>query len=248
MSFSVSYSTKEYAHRRWHRGSLAAPYDDWVRRSRPEDAIFTYSNHMRSEDILRYYFVPAERLAVIKLYVEFVCYFTVLIQLSIDDNAHTIAVERLLCQREDYWGNSEMSSSAMRSGSGGVGWYKENLEDLGARLVSLDSFVARFFASDWAALSLPMTRPKITPELIQVAEACPEKMGDCRIGPWGKTVGTYLVDRISAATTIQKHYRGWRVRMATAFNPNTTLGAFYVMRDFRQLLERPPLHASMLTP
>ena len=60
-------------------------------------------------------------------------------------------------------------------------------------------------------------------------------MGDYRCGPWGKTVGTYLVDRVAAATTIQKHYRGWKARMATTFNPTTTIGAYYALRDFRAM-------------
>ena len=44
-----------------------------------------------------------------------------------------------------------------------------------------------------------------------------------------------LRKRQDASTMIQKHFRGWRVQMAITFNPTTTLGAYYVLRDFRML-------------
>lgn len=40
----------------------------------------------------------------------------------------------------------------------------------------------------------------------------------------------------SHATRIQSCFRGWRARMDYAFNPNTTLGRFYQLREFNRLL------------
>ena len=240
MSFSVSYTPKYHERQRWCQTSRAAPYDDWVRRGRPRDTIFTFSEHY-CDNILRYYFMPAERLASMTYYVEFGGDVTVVAQLSVDDRARTVEVERLHCKRENYWedGSDMNPRGGLNSGSGGIGWYKANVADMGDNL-SFAAFAAHFFAPGWTVLDLPLTRPRIAPDLVQLAEACPAKMGNYRCGPWGNTVGTYLVERDLAATTIQKHYRGWRARMATAFNPTTSLGRYYAMRDFKALLNRTP--------
>ena len=45
--------------------------------------------------------------------------------------------------------------------------------------------------------------------------------------------------RCEAATVIKKHFVGWKARMATAFNPTTTLGAYYALREFRVMVGGP---------
>jgi hypothetical protein len=49
----------------------------------------------------------------------------------------------------------------------------------------------------------------------------------------GRQARTALLRRVAAATVIQKHFAGWKVRMA---NPETRLGAYYAMREFRALI------------
>ena len=240
MSFSVSYSAKEYDHQRWYHSctlaslasSALAPYDDWVARGRPADTIMTYSMHY-CDDILRYYYMPSEKMAYMSFGAEFDCDVTVTAQLRIDDRAKTIEVDRLHCVRDNYWEDKGVMGAGqpMVSGVGGIGWYKKQLDYMGY-LVSFEAFAAKFFAPGWTFLKLPITRPHLSPEVVALAKTCHAKMGGYRSGPWGKTVGTYLVHRNAAATTIQKHFRGWRVRMVTAFNPTTPIGAYFALRDF----------------
>ena len=233
MSYSISYTRKKYAFERWYTYiDERNPYDDWISRGRPADTIFTFNMHY-NDDILTYYFMPYEGLAYMSYYIEFVGTVDVVAQLYFDDSARTIEVGRLQCTRENYW--SDQDRDEIKSGVGGIGWYKRNLDNMGHR-ISFQEFAEKFFSASWTISRLPLTRPEISPALIQLADACSMKMGDYRCGPWGKTVGTYLVHRNVAATTIQKHFHGWKVRMSTAFNPRTTLGAYYALREFRALL------------
>lgn len=52
----------------------------------------------------------------------------------------------------------------------------------------------------------------------------------------GWTTRRALRAQSDAATVIKKHFAGWKARMATAFNPTTTLGAYYVLREFRVMV------------
>ena len=225
MSYSISYSPRKYYKMRWHSCTKATPYDDWVARGRQGDAIFTYSAQFFC-NTTRYYFMPAERL----VYMSFDDYYhrcvTVVATILIDDRAKTIEIDRLQCARSKH------------GYVGGIAYYKSTLEVLTQMSAHLtfDLITEKFFAPNWTVNTLPLARPKIQPELVDLAEACPNKMGDCWFGPWSETVGTYLVHRNVAATVIQKHYRGWKVRMATTFNPTTAIGAYYALRDFRCLV------------
>lgn len=52
----------------------------------------------------------------------------------------------------------------------------------------------------------------------------------------GWRIRTMLEERVLAAIVVQKHFRGWKARMMTAFNPMTRLGAYYVLREFRAMV------------
>ena len=176
-------------------------------------------------------------------------------RIRIDDRAKSVEVEQLQCERNDHWDHGSAEEGidegvdGLRCGVGGIGWYRKNLENMKTcgtlsgeyfgRKMTFEAFAAKFFAPDWTVLQLPrfFTRPKIQQEFVALAKTCDAAMRCYYYGPWGRTVGTYFVHRNAAATTIQKHFRGWRVRMATAFNPTTPIGAYFALRDFRALNE-----------
>ena len=228
MSYSVSYSPKEFDHQRWYHSatcaSALAPYDDWVARGRPADTIMTYSIDFCG-DFLRYDFMPFEKMAYMSFDDDRGCHITVTALLRLDDRAKTIEVDRLHCTREDKDKDKDI---------GDIEWYKKQLDY--TRYVSFVKFAVRFFAPSWTIMKLSITRPHLSPELIALAKTCHAKMGHPS-EPWNKTVGTYFVHRNDAATTIQKHFRGWKVRMATTFNPTTPIGAYFTLRDFRALIK-----------
>lgn len=226
MSFSVSF-----------RGAATAPYDHWVERGRPSGTVFVRADRFGDNETVRS-LMPAEGLAYVDVYAEFaVQYFRLCAQLAFDDAERTIVVERLTCERKNYWGDGD-GDGGLASGRGGVGFYRRNLEDLGEDLVSLEVLVAMFFERSWTLKESPRTLPRTLPRI-----AWPGPARDSGTAPhgtrrWGTTVGVYHnpVDRVSAARTIQKCFRGWRVRMKTAFDPRTSLGAYYAMRGFRELV------------
>jgi hypothetical protein len=105
---------------------------------------------------------------------------------------------------------------------GGIGLYKKSVQDE----ISLDSFVGHFFGPGWTAAPLPLTRPKVKDNYLELV------LKGHIYAPMFKLVGVYNVERVEAAVTIQKMYRGWRVRMKYTFNPNTSFGEFLILRDF----------------
>ena len=145
MLFSVSYSPKCYEHEHWYHTTPAAPYDDWVARGRPQETIFTYSNHC-NDDILRYYFMPAERLAIMDYYVEFMGDVTVVARLSMDSRERTIEIDRMHCTRISYWGRDERR--------GGIGLYKTIRAEIRKRWGTTDAAPgARRSAPTWSTAS-----------------------------------------------------------------------------------------------
>lgn len=228
MSYGVSFGHKKYGI------EMTAPYDHWVQCGRPCGAVFKHSDHF-GDDIIKWYLMPAEGVAYIDSYAEFTyAEFRIYAQLSFDESKKMICLERISCERKNYWGDSE--SDEVKSGSGGIEYYRTNVENLGENFISLEIFVTKFF-SGWTVYYKPSTTPQVSHEAMRLAKECPD---DYMCGPWGITVGIYHnpVDRVSAATTIQKCFRGWRVRMKTAFDPQTSLGAYYVMRGFDELVPR----------
>ena len=49
----------------------------------------------------------------------------------------------------------------LKSGSGGIGFYKDNLNDIGDKDITLEEFVNHFFGPDWKVAPLPTTQPKL---------------------------------------------------------------------------------------
>lgn len=236
MSYGVSFGSG-HRRRRHITDADSFPYDHWVQRGKPSGAVFKHSDNF-GDDVIKWYLMPAEGLAYVDSYAEFsVEYLRLYAQLTFDEAEKKIEVERILCERKNYWEEDAANDRGTGSGTGtgGVEYYRRNLEDLGDDFVSFELLAARFFAPSWTVLALPPTLPRITDEAMLLAEqACPD---DYRYGPWGITVGVYHdpVDRVSAARTIQRCFRGWRVRMKTAFDPRTSLGAHYAMRGFAEL-------------
>ena len=138
--------------------------------------------------------------------------------MSYDEDRKIVHVERLFCERKNYWPDMLLE--------GGIGLYKKCMQDD----ISLDSFVRHFFGPKWTAAPLPLTRPKFKDNYL-------EHMLKALLyaAPMFKLVGVYNVEREEAAVTIQKMYRGWRVRMKYTFNPNTSFGKFLILRDFAKI-------------
>ena len=237
MSYGVSFGGKSHDWDRWHccGSPTAKPYDDWVARGRPYEAVFQYKVHY-GDNVYEYYLMPGMGLAYIEAYIEFVVmHVSVVARVEFDDEERTVAVESMLCERENYWGDERLSHGEPRSGAGGLGYYRKNVEALGDR-VSIEVLIEAFFGPGWALRALPLTRPRTPEELVLLAKSmCPAATGDYRCGPWTRVIAIYPFGREMAATVIQRHFRGWRVRMATAFNPTTPLGCLLELREFRKL-------------
>lgn len=235
MSYGVSFGAKTYDRERWHCCSpRAAPYDDWVARGRPHDAVFQYKEH-QGDNVCEYYLMPALGVAYVEAYFEFVVRnLSVVARVEVDVGERSVAVRRVLCERENYWGDDWGGQRpSLRSGSGGLSYYRRNVEDLGV-CVSLEALVDAFFAPGWTLRPTPLTLPHTPSDLVTLAKTvCPRAIGDYRRGPWGKAVAMYPAEREEAATVVQRFFRGWRVRMAVRFNPHTAFGAWLERREFR---------------
>ena len=123
--------------------------------------------------------------------------------------------------------------------SGGVSCLKENMSYIGeTRVVSFEHAIKLFFGDDWTAV-IPMTCPRISKRDIALCRDCDAMVRSLEL-PWGKSVAMYSSARKDAAVTIQRHFRGWRARMKTTFNPHTRIGAYYALRAFDTCLTEGP--------
>jgi hypothetical protein len=128
------------------------------------------------------------------------------------------------------------------SGEGGLSWLNRDIlgDYCEPYSLSFESAVLILFGPAWTAV-VPWTAPRISDEDLALAGACPDmyraKMAE-QWFPWGTAVAIYDSTRDDAATTIQRHFRGWWVRMRTAFNPNTRIGAYYALKEFRTFILR----------
>ena len=94
------------------------------------------------------------------------------------------------------------------------------------------TFGQRFFGPEWTAV-VPSTCPVIAEADEASAERCWfDQAAATAFVPWDKSIAMYSPVHTQAAVTIQRHFRGWRVRMRTAFDPNTRIGAYYALREF----------------
>ena len=149
------------------------------------------------------------------------------IHVLVDRETRSVNVGRLWCRSRDWW-------PKLKYGEGGIGWYKKQKQKQNLPDYKL-SFVDTFFGPGWVAGELPLTRPRVTPEEISACHELADRKREERC-PWDKVVATYFKDRTDAATIIQKRYRGWKVRLATTFNPNTPLGRFNALRSCKDEL------------
>lgn len=245
MAFCTTYNSCANPWKRLFQTATVSPYEDWVRRDRPPRTTFVNREWMEDVTLTQYIFMPTERLAIMTDYTEFANDLFVVAKLKIDETTRTIDVDGLHCERENYWPNEDgLRPGKIKSGEGRIGFYRKNMTEYtedGQRALSIDGFASKFFGADWRVLPMPMTRPTLPKALVKCAHDASEaswkwlhgyvQTKTCTIGLFD---GIHLV---RAATTIQRYYRGWKVRLDTAFNPNTKLGYFYALRDFRELCD-----------
>jgi hypothetical protein len=203
-----------------------------VRRGRCADAIFKYAEH-QCDDVLYVHFVPGERVIHVEFIMEY-CNIDAVFEFDAADDSKTVHILRVLCKTRNFWPEIQNFPKQDRCDSGGVRWYRRHADLLDD--IELETLVRRFFGEAWRLGPLPMTLPKPTAEQLAVAAACEQRLGDYHGGPWSRVIGTYFYERERAATAIQKYFRGWRVRMATTFNPDTPIGYLLEMRRFRALV------------
>lgn len=228
MSFGVSYS-KDRVCDKWFQSCQSTPFEDWQARGSILEAVFQYAAHCEDSMDVRFHFMPGYKFGCIKFYAEFVVMnFELWFEMSFDEECKIVHVERLFCKRENYW---QDTTRGLQSGTGGMGFYKKNVEDLGDD-IEIASFVGHFFGPEWRVAPLPMTRPKIREDYLVLEAGAFAHYSHYHFGPWFKVVGVYPMEREEAATTIQKMYRGWRARIKYTFNPHTSFGKFLIMREF----------------
>ena len=222
-----------------YHGALEYAYDDWVRRGRVADALLTYRDPYGDDDHRTVILRPDLAVLRIEAGIEYFD-FSLSAEIEVDVARRTVRVRRLLCTSCNHWPEIFIDGMSPSSGSGGVAWLKRNEAFFQGMPfeVSFKTAVAVLFGPAWTAV-VPLTAPRISDEGLASAEAChgiyTKAMAETWC-PWGLTVGLYDSSRHDAATSIQRRYRGWRARMRTAFDPNTRIGAYYALREFRRML------------
>jgi hypothetical protein len=238
-TFSVSYS-------RGH-GTESSPFTDWQRRGNPSDTVFFNAAH-HGDDYFSTYMCPistaatavtAATTATAIICIDVNCeYYEYSMSATViaDVPSRIVRLDRLYCTSTNHW--PEISRGPV-SGSGGIAWLKANERYIEVNEASFAHAVKTFFGPDWQAAELPMTRPRISDEHLDNMSAC-RALFKSQYGPvpWHKKLIVFYSNvRMNAAITIQRHFRGWQVRMQTTFNPGSRIGAYYAMRAYQELMQ-----------
>ena len=227
MSYGVSYSKKRYDSQNWYQSEKTkTPYDDWISRGMGP-VIFKYCEHC-NDDILEIYFNPYERLLYIHGDLDYYDYKLVC-KLLINNN--TIKLEQIFCKNINIWPEI---TRGIKTGCGGLSHYKANMKSLGHDF-SINYAIEMFFGTTWN-LIIPLTIPRISDETFEIAKKYEDDFQFYIFGPWGQIISIYKLETVLAAIIIQKYFRGWKVRMQYTYNPNTTLGRYYILKSFKTLI------------
>lgn len=219
---------------------LPYAYDDWASRGRAADTVLAYRDHYGDDDHLAIYFRPD--VGVLRVDVDG-DYFdaTLTAAVDVDEFGRTVALRRARCRSRNHWPAIFVDGAGPPSGEGGVWWLRRvdaHFRGAFPFEISFPAAVSAIFGPDWSAV-VPPTAPRATLDDLARAEESDGMyrafVADGRV-PWGRTVSLHDPTRTRAATTIQRFYRGWRVRMRTAFDPRTSIGRFYALREFRRTL------------
>ena len=217
-----------------------SPYDDWLRMGRPRGALFACFKNTGPDISLAMYMRPAHRVGYIKA-----CYgyywVTLAFKVDVDPAARTVGLTRLLCESRNIWPDIAGKPADLPNGgtgSGGIAWLRSCARFLGHDTdVFFERAVEKFFGLGWSAV-VPVTRPRMCDDDLELCRACSAIFGDAdTMVPRNRPVAYYdsAASADGAATTIQRHFRGWQVRMRTSFDPHTRIGAYYAIRAFREL-------------
>lgn len=218
-------------------------YDDWHSRGRPTDSILAYRDHYGTDDHTGIFFRPDLGVLTVTTDGD---YFDAALSASVvvDNGKRTVELRSVFCRSENYWPEIFFNGGPP-SGSGGLPWLRtveEYFRGCQPFEISLESAVSALFGPGWTVVVPPTVETLSAADAKALADACDALYRSFMAEswfPWGRTVGLYDTRRsVAAATTIQRWYRGWRVRMRTAFDPNTRLGRFYVLREFQRKLLR----------
>jgi hypothetical protein len=227
MAFSVSYSRKEWVGERYYQSERTLkPYEDWVRRGSPVGALFTYAQCYKDSATIKLFLRPAER--IVHVSVDFEHYdfkhLELCVTFNVDALSRTVTLDRFLCET---WTTGDNASS-----SADVSW----VSSFGCDEFSFEHIVKVFLGKEWTCV-VPMitTMHRLSKDDLALSRECGHLDRTQPHRPLAKVIAWYSTERHDAAVTIQRHFRGWRVRMTTTFNPHTRIGAFYVLQAFIDL-------------
>jgi hypothetical protein len=154
-----------------------------------------------------------------------------IIGIEVDEKESIVQVVKARCRTHvDYYRTPRTFED------GGLEVFVKSLEMFTTDII-LGNIANMFFGEEWDVLigqgdgvvDVKMVdRVKYFRDLISVHDT----------GPWNKTIGIYdMTHEVRAATKIQAMFRGWKARKEFRFDPETTLGRFYIARMFEELLE-----------
>ena len=246
MVYCVKYSKRRYC--KSIRTLAASPYEDWINRGQIEDVLLGYDTCYGPHQFSAY-MLPAHNLI-------YVCANTdgnqceVFIRVKINLQNRSVAIDHITCSNHFYYSEMDLESwvetgaVVPENGTGGYAFYRAGVYfmEYFTDSLSFKHVIKRFFGNSWTAKKMNTRNrdiPRISDEdqkLLKTCEATYITAINTKNYPGGVLIGYYDMTRYNAATVIQKHFRGWITRLRTAFNPNTTIGEYYALKSYRELV------------
>lgn len=201
MAFSIVY-----------KESSVSPYDDWIRRGKPN---LFYINYIQSgETSCRFdiVFVPRFKMLSIRACPNG---FGVIAKLRVDTAAQRLKIKASTCNWKDQCGGNDLTFKVINS---------DLLQSIATNIFGKEYTFAPYSGSKkrlqnghWQAFEFQALR-KLLPL-------------KCDRGAWTLLTSYCDVTQEVAATKIQACFRGWRVRMQYRYNPYNCLGRYVILKE-----------------
>jgi hypothetical protein len=248
MVYCVKYSKCRFFDESYESYESSSPYEDWINRGQLEDTLFGYDDRYGPHRFSAY-MLPANNLI-------YLCANTdgdqceVFIRVKINLQNRSVAIDNITCSNHFYYSQMHLEFlvengevvPVPENGQGGYAFYRTSVYFMDIFKFSLPfkRVIERFFGNSWTAKKInTRTIPRISDEdqkLLKTCEATYITAINTKNYPGACLIGYYDMTRSDSATVIQKHFRGWTTRLRTAFNPNTTIGKYYALKSYRELV------------
>lgn len=213
MAYSVAYGAKLYPHERWHQCTSLSPFEHWLAKGRPEDALLKYATHGNG-DVIQVLLAPGSGpptpgpspgrdccVCHALFDVNMDGYFLrAAVEMHVDLNSKLVRPTAVSCVGRDCW-----EAAGKFAGGGDVLAVQFAKQDIVHRIIA-SVLVDDLFGPGWTTATRCRTYRKCPPIddggalMKELGRRLQDGFGWCKCGPWSKAIGLFAPPQSNPTT------------------------------------------------